>query len=226
MRLSLLVIAVGLIFGGHNSPGRFCIVSELRADITANYLGLKEAPFHHLVRQILIPPSPSADVAANFAQAQTRTINIGTYTTASSSTHHFMFVDDNLMAEMDRLMQCSIQHSYDSCYLLFDHPQHGIFTPNLSEDKFVPEAAWGMGQLGLHVETRQIWITYPSTKRGVLLTCIDEGWGIGNHRSQRETVTLLGHTRTASTILPFGSYFCIRIQQWINTCLANLKVSL
>ena len=44
--------------------------------------------------------------------------------------------------------------------------------------------------------------------------------------TQRETATLLGHTRTASTILPLGSYFSIRLQQWLNACLAKLKVAL
>ena len=44
--------------------------------------------------------------------------------------------------------------------------------------------------------------------------------------TQRETVILLGHTMTASTILPLGSYFSIHLEQWRNTYLAKLKLRL
>ena len=37
---------------------------------------------------------------------------------------------------------------------------------------------------------------------------------------------LLGHTCTASTILPFGSYLSISLHQWLNACLAKLEASL
>ena len=60
------MIAIGLIFGARNSPGWFCILSELRADITANYEGLQESPLHHLVRKIDIPEPPSGKVVATF----------------------------------------------------------------------------------------------------------------------------------------------------------------
>ena len=44
--------------------------------------------------------------------------------------------------------------------------------------------------------------------------------------TQREMATLLVHTQTSSIILPLGSYFSIRLQQWLNTCLVKLKLRL
>ena len=85
-----LVIAIGLIFGARNSPGWFCILSELRADIAANYDGLQEAPLHHLVKKITIPAPPSSAEVATFAQAQADAVNPGTVTfppLAYSSCH-------------------------------------------------------------------------------------------------------------------------------------------
>ena len=219
-----LIIAIGLIFGARNSPGWFCILSELRADIAANYEGLQEAPLHHLVRKINIPENPSGKVAATFSPAEADAINPGT--TATTPTHHATFVDDNLMAEIQARIRLSIQRSSDSCYMMFGHPERGILTPSLSEEKFVASAAWRMDQLGLDIDTRRMLVIYPLPKRTALLACIDAGWAPGALHTQREVATLLGHTRTASTILPLGSYFSIRIQQWLNACLAKLDQAL
>ena len=88
-----------------------------------------------------------------------------------------------------------------------------------------PSSCLGHG-ITRHVDRGQMQVTYLSTKRNGLLTYIDERWGICNQRSYHDTATLLGHTHTASTTLPLGSYFSIRLQQWLNTCLVNLEAPL
>ena len=219
---SWLIIAIGLIFGARNSPGWFCILSELRADIAANYSGLKVSPLHHLVSRISIPEGARGQPAVTFASAAPDAINLGTPSSPDTPTHHSTFVDDNLMGEVQQRIRTSIQRSTDSCYLLFGHPQHGILTPSLSEDKFVAAAAWRMEQLGLDVDTRAMCIIYPLSKRTDLLDCINEGWGVNSQHTQREIAVLLGLLRTASIILPLGAYFSIRVQQWLNSCLVAI----
>ena len=59
-----LVIPVGLIFGGRNSPGWFCILSELRAHLAATLSELSDLPISPLVSKIVIPDPPSPEITA------------------------------------------------------------------------------------------------------------------------------------------------------------------
>ena len=121
--LEWLIIHVGLIFGGRNSPGWFCQLSELRAAIAMYYDGLRSDPLYPLVRRIAFPSPPPAEIAASFGQAVADDINPGTAPDLSCPTHHATFVDDNLMAEILPRVTTSVQRSTASCYLLFGHPQ-------------------------------------------------------------------------------------------------------
>ena len=78
-----------------------------------------------------------------------------------------------------------------------------------------------MEQLGLHVDTRAMTISYPAPKRSALLKILDLGWTLGSRRTHKELASLLGHVRTATAIVPLGSYFSIRLQQWLNACMAS-----
>ena len=89
------------------------------------------------------------------------------------------------MGEVQSRIRASIQRSTDSCYLMFGYPQRGILTSSLSEEKIVAAAAWLIEQLGLDVDTRAIYITYPLAKRTDLLDCINEGWEVTSQHTQR-----------------------------------------
>ena len=109
-----LVVPIGLIFGGRNSPGWFCLLSELRAHIAAHYPGLVSDPSFPLVDKITIPPPPPQAITAAFQQAELDSINPGAPAPSPGSTHHATFVDDNLMAEIHSHIRQSIQRSTGS----------------------------------------------------------------------------------------------------------------
>ena len=136
-----LIISVGIIFGARNSPGWFCAISELRARLAAVSPSLPESPLLPLVRRIAIPGSPPPSVTSTFSLAQSDDLNPGTFSHPGVPTHHSIFVDDNLMAEVHGRTQLSIQRSSASCYLLFGYPRSDLI-PSLSEDKFVQAAFW------------------------------------------------------------------------------------
>ena len=221
-----LVIHTGLIFGGRNSPGWFCLLSELRAAIAMYYDGIDEYPRHPLVKRIIFPSAPDDSVAATFSPAEADDINPGTDPSLSGPTHHATFVDDNLMAEIVSRAVDSVQRSTASCYLFFGHPAPIIRTPSLSEDKFVQMAAWIMEHLGLLIDTRRMVVIFPAAKRADLLRLIDADWKVGARLTISTSAVVLGHLRTAAAIQPLGSYFSIRIQQWQNSCLASLRARL
>ena len=76
-----------------------------------------------------------------------------------------------------------------------------------------------MEQLGLDIDTRSMRVIYPLPKGTALLSLLNDGCSAGQPESQRQIATLLGHLRTAATILPLGSYFSIWLQQWLTSCL-------
>ena len=221
-----LIIHIGLIFGGRNSPGWFCLVSELRAAIAMYYDGVHDCPLHPLVSRIVFPPPASPAAVATLSPAQADPLNPGTCPRLSDATSHATFVDDNLMAEISARMAPSINASTGSCYLLFGHPALPLRSPSLSEEKFEKAAAWLMEHLGLEINTRLMRIIFPASKRTALLEIIDRDWKVGAQMTISVSAVILGHLRTAAAIQPLGAYFSIRIQQWQNTCLALLRARL
>ena len=84
-------------------------------------------------------------------------------------------MDNNLMAKNMARIHLSIQQSSNFCYLFYGHPKQRIITPILSEEKFVPAAAWRMYQLGLDIDTRCIQVIYSLPEHTKLLVCINVG---------------------------------------------------
>ena len=125
-------------------------------NIAANYDGFQKSLLHHLVTEIMVPPPPSPAEAHGFSPAQADAINPGTASTVGMTTYHATFVDDKLMAETTNRIQLFIQYSSDSSYPLFGHPQRGILTHFLAEDKFAIATAWPMDQLGLDTDTHNM----------------------------------------------------------------------
>ena len=113
--LQWLVIHIGIIFGGRDSPGWFYLLSELRAAIAMHYIALPEVPPYPLVTRVSRPTAPTAAIATAFAQAQACILNPGTGPVDTHPTHHATFVDDNLMAEIHRRAFLAIQRSTASC---------------------------------------------------------------------------------------------------------------
>mgnify|MGYP005694889421 CR=1 FL=1 len=220
-----LIIHIGLIFGGRNSPGWFTILSELRAAIAMYYDGLPPAPLFPLVERIGFPSAPSPAVVATFAQAVADALNPGSATDLTDPTHHATFVDDNLMAEIPRCIILSVQRSTGSCYLCFGHPSPLLRTPSLSEDKFVKLASYIMENLGLVVDTRRMVVIFPAEKRQELIQIIDAERASSASLSINSSAAILGHLRTAAALQPLGAYFSIRIQQWQNACFTSLRDS-
>ena len=132
-----LVIPVGLIFGGRNSPGWFCILSELRAYLAANLSNLSDLPISPLVAKIVIPDPPSPEVTATFATASADSMHHGAASDGKDPTSHSTFVDDNLMAKIQGRIIDSIHRSTGSCYMVFGQPCPNVRIPSLSEDKYV-----------------------------------------------------------------------------------------
>ena len=64
-------------------------------------------------------------------------------------------------------------------------------------------------------------IAYPVPKYSALFKIIDLGWTPGSRRTHKELSLLLGNVRTAAAIVPLGSYFSIRLQQWLNACMVS-----
>ena len=83
-----------------------------------------------------------------------------------------------------------------------------------------------MDQDGLDIDTYHMQVIHPLPKHTNILACINTGWYVGSIPTQHDMATLLGHTQTVSTILPLDSYFSIHLKQWLNTCLAKLRLGM
>ena len=68
-------------------------------------------------------------------------MNPGTELSDNTPAHHYTFVENNLMGEVQKRISISIQRSTNSCYLIFGYPQRGILTSSLSEEKIAAAVA-------------------------------------------------------------------------------------
>lgn len=140
----------------------------------------------------------------------------------SKPTSYTTFMDGNLMTEIHVRIIDSIQWSTGFCYMMFRQicPKERIFSH--SEEKYIATACHCREQLDMDIDTWRSVVIYPTYKRDACTAGVELEWTKGSLHTQRYIATVLGHTITASTILPLVSYFSIYIQLWFNLCLARL----
>ena len=214
--MEFLGIPCGMIFGGRNSPGWFCLSSELRAHIGAVCDFTQRTPCS-LVLDTTLPPVPTPEELQNIPVAVPDKYNegINLHTRARETLN--MFVDDNIVATLRCYLAQALHAAVESAFAVYGHPSKDPRRPSvMRDDKWCRQALEAIMHLGYDLCTRKMTIGWPDDKRHALRELIDHKWSRAPCiRTVTEVATLLGLTRHGCYVCPIGGYLSIRLTHFL-----------
>ncbi|MGH7974573.1 MAG: hypothetical protein ACREBR_03520 [bacterium] len=213
--MEFLVVPVGAIFGARNSPSYWCILSELRAHLTA--CRKQNSVLTSLAERVRLVAPPTSREQARLVGAQPDAVHQGISPIFRDRIHQAMYVDDSSTAAYRDSIRAAINASVESAYILLGSPGEDRRVSCLAEDKWRDMASYVMEHLGFEIDTRAMTIAWPVEKRLALKNLIAELWLTRDIvRRPREIAQLLGIIRNAGFVAPWGIYISIRLQQCLN----------
>lgn len=214
----LLCIPVGALFGPRDSPGWFCMLSELRAFASQHLDELRNAQ-HDLIDSVNFDDRD----LVTLAKAVADTINNGI--DASIKGAHITFVDDTIMAELKQHVKIAAAASIYSANFIFGNEPH-VDAP-VSKEKFMKFFSHYCDCLGIDIDTDLMLAIYPINKRADLahkisdiITSVEKGSPILVH----VLASVLGKLRHAAQILPAGNFLCFHLQEALNAHLFKFGI--
>ena len=205
----LLCIPLGALFGPRDSPGWFCMLSELRAFASTNLIELEDCT-HPLSDSVQFDSCEDIPLAKAIAD----TINKGL---DKSRKAHFTFVDDTMMAEIKEHIRISAAASILSAEIIFGK-QPEVDAP-VSTEKFMKLFSNYCDCLGIDVDGARLLVIYPFNKREELcqqVKAIIISLDTGEMILVKLIASVLGKLRHAAQILPAGNFLCFHIQESLN----------
>lgn len=212
-----LVIPVGVIFGGANSPGLFCLTLEVRAHLAS--FGIGDTTLTDLAQSIQLSLPPTPREIAGFAQAVPDSRHQPTPDVSGAPFHHSSFVDDNATAATFARIHAAINSSILAAYIVYGFPEENERrTPALSVEKWQTFISHLLRFLGFDIDSRRMVLIWPADKRAALRETLDSLWlGPGAcRRTPREIASLLGVIRNAAVVFPGGIFLSLRLQHQLN----------
>lgn len=205
-----LCIPVGALFGPRDSPGWFCMLSELRAFASANLTELEEAK-HPLSDSIDFDDPSEHPLAKALADSINKGIDI------AKRGKHLAFVDDTMMTEIKKHIRISAAASIISAEIIFGK-EPDVDSP-VSKEKFMKLFSHYCDCLGIDVDAQRLLVIYPLDKRTALCSQVKDI--VRSIDSQTMILvsmvaTVLGKLRHAAQVLPAGNFLCFHMQESLN----------
>jgi hypothetical protein len=225
----LLYIPTGQTFGSNTSPANFEPIARARTILASHLEGQTNLQEKH--KEILDkvtfsePPTPTT----TFVKATKDTIHTGVFDKngKKKKSQHNMFVDDNLMANILRLMKQTMAASIESLLIILGFKEIDKRRFALSLDKyFKTMCSYKREQLGLLVNTRAMIVSLPPSKIDKLIKILTN-WHSGRKSyTLRDIAELTGGLLHAAQIAPWAKYLFIAIQDSVRASLRmNTKLN-
>ena len=203
-----LVVPIGAIFGGRDSPGYFCMVSELRSLASTHLSSLANAS-HPISDSVQFTALPSGLPCTAIKDS----INTGLHSKEKGSQP--VFVDDTIIVEYDQLIREAAASSILSANIIFGTPP-AVEDP-VSKEKFMPFFSHYCETLGLDIDTHLMLVIYPKDKRADLLHKVSQHvWKKGTRTPVKLLAVILGKIRHASQVVPCGEFISFFLQECLN----------
>lgn len=220
-----LIIPVSCIFGSRSSPGDYMRKGELRAHY-ANFMDIPPSAFEEdLIKRIKLPPLPTPEEVAGFAQALADDENPGINIRPNGDPERRgpVYVDDTGNAHIRAFFLAMIAASIHAAYVMFGHPLDDPDRPPcINPSKWCDEVFHHLHFLGYFIDTRRMLVCWPLAKREKLRHYLDvvlsdpkQGLGSTPHSISK----LLGLLRHSAPVAPMGTHRSLRLQFLFNDVL-------
>ena len=218
-----LLIPVGQVFGGRNSPSFWCIPAELRAHL-ADCLDYSARPFP-MEADMTISAAPTEAERRRFSRAALDARNTGIDPMYTSRHFNSMFVDDNILVALRPLIRSALRAAVGSAEDVFGNPLDTRRPPILQPEKWDNSVSHVALYLGLILDSRAMTVTLPAEKVAEL-GAICSTWlsdGTRQRRTPSELAKILGLVRHASKVLPRSIFFTLPLQHTLSDAIARSK---
>ena len=230
MLFGTLYIPTGQVFGSNTSAQNFEPIAKSRTILAqhifehedCNELILK---YSHLINPVKFHIDDNVDPSA-FIPAKPCPLHKGVKKSDGSIKPQpfIMFVDDNLMADTPyRIKQC-MAASLEALFRVMGFDCPSIRHSNVSIEKYFQLiVSYYQTQLGLDVDTRQMIVSLPDSKKTPLLNLLGH-WHI--HRKSfviKEASSLLGKLNFAAEVASWARLLFIQIRSSLLHCMRKNK---
>ena len=218
----LLFIPTGQTFGSNTSPANFEPIARARTILATHLDGQPNLVEKHKLILDKVTFSDPPTSKTTFVKAIPDTIHKGVFDKKGKRKRpqHNMFVDDNLMANILRLMKQTMAASIESLLIILGFSETDKRRFALSLDKyFKTMCSWEREQLGLLVNTREMIVSLPPAKIKKLIKLLSH-WHSGRRTyTLRDIAELTGGLLHAAQIAPWAKYLFIAIQDSVRASL-------
>ena len=211
--LNWLVIPIGGLFGPRDTPGWFCMTSELRA-LASLHLSNMPTASHPLSDACEFAYSDESPV---LAQAVACSLNTGDITSPGPQT---CFVDDTIIIEYAEYIRASAAASILTASLLYGKPP--AVQQAVSAAKYMKFFTYYCDGLGIDSDCRNLLAIFPLQKRLVLNSVLVRfDWSKKLKIQVRILASILGKIRHAGQVIPLGDFLAFFLQENVNKHVAS-----
>jgi len=214
-----LVIPTSLIFGAANSPSYYMLFGELRAWLSS--VGHFDSVTTPLMLRVDIPPTPD-DVHLTPAEPDRRQDGSMLDRTPRRMLHA-AYVDDQGTAQLVDEVWNALNNSVLAAYAIFSFPGEDRRPPCINPKKWSVTLAAILLFLGFEIDTRNLTVTWPQTKRDGLKTLLDTTFlrarpntSYAIRVTPQQAARVLGTIRNGASVAPLGNLLSWNLQQAVN----------
>jgi hypothetical protein len=209
-----VIIPVGMVFGARNAPSYFSLTSDIRANVATSRDLHSDRPLATLAAAAVVAPLPVNWSPAKALAPAKHDVHHSPLTLLEQSTDgHSTFVDDNGVAAYRSDIWRALHQSIKSAYMLYGYPENDRRNSCITDGKWEVYVSHIMEYLGFIINSRDLTVTWPLSKRLALraeiLAILARERGAS---TPKEFAPVLGKLRSASHIAPWGHYITWSLQ--------------
>jgi hypothetical protein len=161
-----VIIPVGMVFGAPNAPSYFSLTSDIRANMATSRDLHSDQPLATLAATAVVAPLPVNWSPAKSLAPAKHDVHYSPLTLLEQSTDgHSTFVDDNGVAAYQSNIRRALHQSIESAYMLYGYPEDDCRDSCISDGKWEVYVSHIMEYLGFIINSRDLTVTWPLSKR-------------------------------------------------------------
>eukprot|EP00980_Cylindrotheca_fusiformis_P016484 scaffold4912_cov113-Cylindrotheca_fusiformis.AAC.1 len=208
-----LLVPVGEVFGSRSAPSYYCVLADVRQALASILLPRPSASHHPLVNhcQIQIPSLRDEPLTLVPSESRYQGVPVEELTAMFNAS----FVDDNGVVAYAPTMRSAIDQSVRSAFLVFGESGVDRRGDCFQEDKWEEVVTEEFLFLGFLINTRNMTITWPQSKRERLHQELSAIMARDRHRqyvTPKEMGHIIGVVRSASQVAPWGNFLSFNLE--------------
>eukprot|EP00980_Cylindrotheca_fusiformis_P003813 scaffold843_cov88-Cylindrotheca_fusiformis.AAC.2 len=208
-----LLLPVGGVFGSRSAPSFYCVMADVRQALAAILKPVSSAEYSPLVQRCRVQVADSQSVPFEPVPMD-ELYSEGLSLDELHAPFNSSFVDDNGVVAFQQHILSALDQSVRSAFLVFGAAGSDRRGDCFQQDKWEDLISEEFLYLGFLINTRQMTITWPESKRAQLHAELLSIMRRQPHRrfvTPKEMAHIVGVVRSASDIAPWGHFLSFNL---------------